>query len=146
MTFLDPLDLRWSPNRLWTNRHDVHYRGARDVITIPAGFRFDGASVPRALWWAVPPTGPYLAAAMLHDWCYEFESWISNMPRADADGLFRRVMGHELLPGVVVPEWLRWAMYGGVRLGGWKKPWSQYGFGRPHPWNAKLEHEIRGQT
>lgn len=37
--------------------------------TVPAGFRFDGASVPRPLWWLVghPFTPRYWYPAALHD-------------------------------------------------------------------------------
>lgn len=37
-------------------------------IIIYAGYESDGASVPRALWWAFPPSGQYTGAAIVHDW------------------------------------------------------------------------------
>ena len=36
--------------------------------TVPAGFTFDGASVPRWLWSLYPPVDADLPATALHDW------------------------------------------------------------------------------
>lgn len=41
------------------------------VIVIPKDFEFDCSSSPRSLWWAFPPYGDFLFAAMLHDWMYQ---------------------------------------------------------------------------
>jgi hypothetical protein len=41
-----------------------------DVIVIEAGYRTDFSSVPRALWGVKPPYGPFLFAALIHDWLY----------------------------------------------------------------------------
>jgi hypothetical protein len=41
-----------------------------EIINIEKGFTFDGSSVPRFLWWAFPPYGNFLFAAVLHDWFY----------------------------------------------------------------------------
>ncbi len=42
-------------------------------ITIPAGFSFDGASVPRVCWTltGLLPSGVHLGAAAVHDYAYE---------------------------------------------------------------------------
>lgn len=96
---LDPTD--------WELREPLTYRGNRDSFTVPAGFRTDFASVPRAVVWLLPRYGDYTKAAILHDYL-----WRSDVvSRADADGLFRRAM-REL--GVPVPR--RWLMWGAVRL------------------------------
>ena len=88
-------------------------------LTVPAGFRSDGASVPRFFWRLVVPPGDALAlrAAILHDFIYRTrpEGW----SRAEADRLFLAVM---ILDGVPVSRaYLAWA---GVRIGGfaaWKE-------------------------
>lgn len=51
----------------WRLIADYHISGH----TIPAGFESDGATVPRFLWWYVPPTGPYLPAVLIHDFLYQ---------------------------------------------------------------------------
>jgi len=39
-------------------------------ITIPAGFVFDGASVPRVFWCALSPTGILFIPSLIHDFGY----------------------------------------------------------------------------
>lgn len=41
-------------------------------LTVDVGFRFDGASTPRWLWWLCgdPMEVPRVAAALAHDWLY----------------------------------------------------------------------------
>lgn len=41
-----------------------------DYIIIGKGFRFDGSSSPRFLWWALPSYGDFFFAALIHDWLY----------------------------------------------------------------------------
>lgn len=42
-------------------------------LTIPAGFKYDGASVPRWVWSisGLTPAGKIMAAATIHDYLYE---------------------------------------------------------------------------
>ena len=41
-----------------------------EIIKVPSGFLTDFASVPKIFWGILPPTGPYKAAALVHDYCY----------------------------------------------------------------------------
>lgn len=47
--------------------------GERRRITIPSGYPFDGASVPRICWslTGLLPTGVHLGAAAIHDYVYQ---------------------------------------------------------------------------
>lgn len=47
--------------------YEVGHEGSGRVITVPAGFETDGASVPRVLWWLLPTWGRYSRAAVVHD-------------------------------------------------------------------------------
>lgn len=38
--------------------------------TIPKGFVTNLASVPKILWWLLPPYGKYTEAVVWHDYCY----------------------------------------------------------------------------
>lgn len=88
-------------------------------LTVPAGFRSDGASVPRFFWRVVfPPGDPKaLRAAFLHDYIYAThpECW----SREDGDRAFLAMMIHD---GVAVPRAL--LAYYGVRLFG-RKAWKE---------------------
>lgn len=81
-------------------------------IVVPAGFEYDGASVP---WW-IPTAYTALReaaekAAAIHDWLYRHPEFCS---RAEADAAFREALEAD---GV---GWLaRNVAWLGVRAGGW---------------------------
>jgi hypothetical protein len=55
-----------------------------EIITVPRGFVTDLASIPRFFWSAFPKTGPYMSAAILHDYLY----WDQRCTRTQADEIF----------------------------------------------------------
>lgn len=91
--------------------------GKRRTFEVPAGFVTDWASVPRFLWRLIPSRGSYNKAALVHDYLYRVQP--EGVTRRQADQVFLDAMRHL---GVAGP--LRWAMYQGVRLGGWL-PWRR---------------------
>lgn len=86
------------------------------VITVPAGFTTDFASVPRIPLAFLLTGDTAHEAAVVHDWLYVTGIY----DRATADAIFREAMAAMGEP--VVKNWLMWA---GVRLGGWV-PWSRH--------------------
>ena len=42
------------------------------IIVIPKGFIFDGASVPKPLWFLLSPVGLLLVAGLVHDFAYRY--------------------------------------------------------------------------
>ena len=57
---------------------DLGLKGSGLTVTVPAGFITDLTSVPRWLWWLLPPYDPqYAAAAVLHDY---LRSWAGFDP------------------------------------------------------------------
>lgn len=86
------------------------------VLTIPAGFVTDLASIPQVLWNILPPIGRYDHAAVVHDFLYQN----NGVTRAQADVVLREAMEVKQ-----VPAWMRWTIYSGVRVGGWL-PWKRY--------------------
>lgn len=86
------------------------------LITVPAGFKTDLASIPRPLWAVLPPVGAYDAAAVVHDYLYQH----NGVSRADADAVLLEAMR------ILGVRWTqRAAIYAGVRLGGWVA-WRKY--------------------
>ncbi|MDD4888290.1 MAG: DUF1353 domain-containing protein [Phycisphaerae bacterium] len=94
---LTPVTLEWQIN------------GESWRIVVPAGFETDYATTPRALWWLVPPNGPWLVPAIGHDWLYRR----GRISRFFADAAFRDAMAAE-----GVAPWQRVLMYYAVRLCG----------------------------
>ncbi|MGY1855598.1 DUF1353 domain-containing protein [Modestobacter sp. SYSU DS0290] len=123
-----PLTVRRADDQCWEVVEPLVYRGRRDVFVVPAGFRTDFASVPRAVVWLFPRFGRFTLAAVLHDWLVT-EGLDSRVlgPR-DADGLFRRVLRE-----VGVPPVRRWLMWTGVRWGAVVNPARRAGWWRDSP-------------
>lgn len=64
-------------------------------IIVPAGYQYDGASVPRILWSIFEPMGQHAKPAAIHDWLYAtgFSRWM-------ADAIF-----YEALLAIREPHW-----------------------------------------
>lgn len=92
----------------YMNRND-------DVVTVPIGFEFDGASVPRVMWWLFPPFGRYREAAAIHDYLYVEQKIRGEFISRDLADL-NLLWGMEDLG---VAWWKRQMIYRAVRLGGW---------------------------
>ena len=119
--FLDPLVSEAVPPDNWKLTVRFAYRtlvtGKPLVITVPAGFENDLASIPNLLTWAIPVNGKHRWSAVIHDWLY-FNKGIlgerQQFTRKECDLIFlegMKVMG--------VSWWKRSSMYRGVRAGGW---------------------------
>ena len=80
-------------------------------IRIPEGFKWNGASIPWFLRWLVKPTELTKEGSLVHDMLY---SGNNGVTRALADKIFK----NKLLEDGVKPL-KAWAMWLGVRLGGW---------------------------
>lgn len=96
---------------LYRTLGDVAWAGSHgDMITVPAGYRTDLASVPRFLTWFIPDHGAYSIAAIVHDWLCEIAVPGGMVTRRDADGMFGVMLGE-----LGVPRIQRRLMWAGVR-------------------------------
>ena len=77
---------------------DLHVTWRGKVLTVPAGFKSDGCSVPRAFWSIVCPSidPRTLRAAIVHDYIYR--SSITGWTRLEADELFYDFMVEDGFP------------------------------------------------
>jgi hypothetical protein len=85
-------------------------------VFIPMGEMSDGASVPRFLWWFMPPWGDRSTlAALLHD--YLQRRLVDGDPHhgADTDELVDRHY-HRALLALGVPGWKAALAYAGVQI------------------------------
>lgn len=58
---------------LWAIQRELTYRtdiGGAATITVPPGFVTDLASIPQLAWSLYPPDGPWVKAAIIHDFLY----------------------------------------------------------------------------
>jgi uncharacterized protein DUF1353 len=120
---LPPPVLTYLGRRRWRLEADYSYHDGPTAITVPAGFRFDLSSVPRALWSVIAPFELSIVAPLLHDFLYESGGRppdVSIDPprtytRAEADRMFLEIMEAE-----EVVWWRRWLAYSAVRIFGWR--------------------------
>lgn len=85
-------------------------------VLIPEGFLSDGATVPRLLWWLVPPWGRHGHAAIIHDYLCEYpvlhkDSVEVVINRKQVDKIFNEAMKISKVNRII-----RHVMYGAVRL------------------------------
>ena len=73
---------------LWALQRDLSYTtgDTSDVITVPAGFVTDLASIPRLVWSFYPPDGPWVKAAIIHDFLYDTQGRVCGMITAATPG------------------------------------------------------------
>lgn len=91
------------------------------LVTVPAGFLTDFASVPRLPVAYLLTANCGHEAAVIHDWLYTTH----EVPRAKADAVFEEA----LLAGGE-PTWRAWLMWAGVRIGG-SRPYEMAGQRQP---------------
>lgn len=117
-----PANGRWELHEPYSYRDEPH----DCTLHIPAGFRFDLASVPRPLWGLIAPFDLSIVAPLLHDALYRHggvlpDGWCvapRKYSRKEADELLRDVAKKEGVSG-----WRAEAAYVAVRLfgrGSWK--------------------------
>lgn len=112
---------------LWGLQRPLSYSPAdrQQRITVPAGFVTDLASVPRWAWTLIPPDGPWVKAAIIHNFLYatggtgkwkKHSAAITRLQpysRREADEIMREGMANR---GV---GWIsRNLIYTAVRIGG----------------------------
>jgi hypothetical protein len=118
---------------LWALRDPLSYRtgDCDDMITVRPGFPTDLASIPRWAWIILPPDGPWVKAAVIHDFLYATSgtgvwkdgargvSRSTAYSRKEADQILREAMQNR-----GVPLMRRTIIYWAVRLGG-QRGWGQ---------------------
>ena len=106
----------------------LHYQPKwGEMITVPAGYITDFASVPRIFWSIFPPYDPYYGApAIIHDFGYSTKGTFlkegQHKTRKEVDDLFLEAMQVQ-----ETPNWKSATMYLSVRVAGW------------YVWNRKHE-------
>lgn len=104
--------------------YDVGAKDSGETITVPAGATTDYASVPRFAWSIIPPDGPWLKAAVVHDFLYRsrgtcelggevYRTRAKPYTRAESDAIFKEAMAV-----LGVGRVARGIIYGAVRVGG----------------------------
>ena len=118
---LPPPVLTFLGGRHWRLEVAYTYHDGPTAITVPAGFRFDLSSVPRAFWSVIAPFELSIVAPLVHDFLYAHggrpPAGSVDPPRtytrAEVDTMFREIMEAE---GVAM--WRRTVAYTAARVFG----------------------------
>jgi len=111
----DPVSKQWQLDHAYTYLDNPH------AITVPGGFVFDLASVPRIFWGVIAPFELSITAPLIHDFLYRHRGQPpvgavvppKTYARRDADVVFREIMEQE-----GVAKWRREVAYIAVRCFG----------------------------
>ncbi|WP_316013544.1 DUF1353 domain-containing protein [Roseobacter sp. HKCCA0434] len=96
-------------------------------LRVPAGLITDLVSVPRPFRWIVSRAGPYLEAAILHDYLYIAWQDVPGRGVRDADRAFADAIMLAAMAEARVGAMLRWVIHASVRLFGGRA------YARPNP-------------
>jgi len=116
-----------SGRSLWGVQREITYQTGDDpteIITVPAGFVTDLTSIPRAVWSFYPPDGPWVKAAVIHDFLYYTKgtgewhgrvgiSRLTPYTRKEADDILKEGMADR-----GISSWEQGVIWTAVRAGG----------------------------
>lgn len=85
--------------RNWTVVKDWKFKLNGESYVIPAGFKFDGASIPKFLHTWLSPVGVLLMGGLVHDYAYKYKTLLKadkkntmgELTQKDADIIFRDI-------------------------------------------------------
>jgi hypothetical protein len=85
--------------RNWEITRDWQYKIDGEDYVIPAGFTFDGASIPKFLRTFFSPVGVLLVGGLVHDYAYKYKTLLKNdkkstmgeLTQKRADEIFRDI-------------------------------------------------------
>ena len=111
----------------WEIAKDFEYEINKQKFVIPAGFKFDGASIPKFLHMFLSPVGVLLIGGLVHDYAYKYETLLCKnkkdtigvITQKKADQIFRDI--NIEINGFYLMNYLA---YWSLRLGGfmaWNK-------------------------
>lgn len=106
-----PLQIRWTG------------KDCEGSVSVPPSFITDLTSVPPGLRWLVSRAGPWLEAAVVHDFLYVAWQTLETTPTEAEKTRYRKFSDDIMFSGMTragVRGWRKWCIYLSVRLfGGW---------------------------
>ena len=113
--------------RHWEIAKDFEYELNGEKFVIPAGFKFDGASIPKFLHTFLSPVGVLLVGGLVHDYAYKYETLLRENKR-DTLGIISQKRSDEIFRDINIGVngfyLMIYLAYYSLRLGGfwaWNK-------------------------
>ena len=111
---------------IWTLERKYKLKLEGYNFTIPKGFTFDLASIPRILWWLIAPFELTIVGPLIHDYIYKFGGKLPKqnfsykgkyrlLDQVEADTIFLKIMNIEGVPTI-----RQIIVYNAVRIFGYK--------------------------
>lgn len=108
-------------SRNWTLTKDFYYTLDGEKFVIPAGFTFDGASIPKFLWTWLSPIGILLVGGLIHDYGYKYQTLLKADKKTTIgikDQKWMDTMFRDVCIEVNGFHFLNYLAYWALRLGG----------------------------
>ena len=122
--------------RHWELAEDWHYEIGGEEYVIPAGFKFDGASIPKFLHTWLSPTGVLLMGGLVHDYAYKYETLLRKYGK-ETMGVLTQKKADEIFRDINIEQngfhFLNYLAYWALRVGGFMA-WNGH-----RKVNAKIE-------
>ncbi len=122
--------------RHWELAEDWHYEIGGYEYVIPAGFKFDGASIPKFLHTWLSPTGVLLMGGLVHDYAYKYETLLRKYGK-ETMGVLTQKKADEIFRDINIEQngfqFLNYLAYWALRIGGFMA-WNGH-----RKVNAKIE-------
>ena len=113
--------------RHWEIAEDFKYVLNGNKYVIPAGFKFDGASIPKFLHPFLSPVGVLLIGGLVHDYAYKYETLLRDNKK-DTMGVISQKKADEIFRDINIGVngfyLMNYLAYWSLRLGGflaWNK-------------------------
>ena len=107
--------------RNWTITKDWKYKINGNEYVIPAGFQFDGASIPKFLRSFFSPVGVLLVGGLVHDYGYKYQTLL-NANKKDTLGTISQKRADEIFRDININVngfyLMNYLAYYSLRLGG----------------------------
>jgi len=122
--------------RHWMVAQDWAYEMNGGHFVIPAGFKFDGASIPKFLHTWLSPTGVLLMGGLVHDYAYKYETLL-RAGKKETMGVIDQKKADEIFRDINIEQngfhFLNNLAYWALRIGGFMA-WNGH-----RKVNAKIE-------
>ena len=114
--------------RHWEIAKDFEYVLNGNKYVIPAGFKFDGASIPKFLHPFLSPVGVLLIGGLVHDYAYKYATLLRQGPKKQTMGVITQKKADEIFRDINIGVngfyLMNYLAYWSLRLGGfvaWNK-------------------------
>ena len=107
--------------RHWVVANDWEYKLDDTWYVIPAGFQFDGASIPKFLHTWLSPTGVLLMGGLVHDYAYKYATLLES-DKDETMGIITQKKADQIFRDINIEQngfhFLNYLAYWALRVGG----------------------------